>query len=616
MSRRAFRAKALVPMVMLALFAGCSEDSPPGVLDTDSGLGMDLGSTDLGVDGSTDSGGNDASMDAPMDVPVDMGPSRCAADGDCLGNAGGPVCDVTSGRCIGCRVSPDSCPADQHCDGASIPLREPAAAPTRAAAPATPAPADCAATPTPTAACSASPTSTAPRATSAWATSASRAAPTPAAAPAARPAAAARASTRTSNLANCGRCDTRCTATNATPACLNSMCTVGTCTVPYGDCDSHGEQRLRDQHLHRRLPLRRVQPPVRGAGPLHRGLQRRELRVHLRGGLQRLRRQPEPTAARPAPPPTPPTAGPAGRAACRREAPGPAWPGAAWSPPAPRATATATPTRRTAARPTPATPRTTAAPAATSARRAPTPPPACVGASCVTFCVTGFLDCDGNDATGCEVNVRTDLANCGACGRACTTANATPVCRSSQCEVASCNTGFANCDGAAANGCEVNLQSDVRNCGACGMRCPAGSNQVATCSAAMCGLACAPTYVDLDGDPGNGCECRNTDPDAPDDGFADTNCDGIDGVAARAIFVSSGRQRRQPGHALGAPAHHPGGHRRRGPGRAARGVHRRGHLRRVHHPEPRAWASTAATPRATGAATRPTSRPSRAAPRR
>ncbi len=170
-----------------------------------------------------------------------------------------------------------------------------------------------------------------------------------------------------------------------------------------------------------------------------------------------------------------------------------------------------------------------------------------MGASCVTFCVTGFLDCDGRDSTGCEVNVRTDLANCGACGRACTTANATPVCRSSQCEVASCNTGFDNCDGAAANGCEVNLQSDVRNCGACGMRCPVGSNQLATCSAAMCGLACAPTYVDLDRDPGNGCECRNTDPDLPDDGFADTNCDGIDGVAARAIFVAPGGNDGNPG---------------------------------------------------------------------
>jgi hypothetical protein len=36
--------------------------------------------------------------------------------------------------------------------------------------------------------------------------------------------------------------------------------------------------------------------------------------------------------------------------------------------------------------------------------------------------------------------------------------------------VAACNAGFANCNASATDGCEVNLRTDVNNCGACGAR--------------------------------------------------------------------------------------------------------------------------------------------------
>ncbi|APR82662.1 fibronectin type III domain protein [Minicystis rosea] len=42
------------------------------------------------------------------------------------------------------------------------------------------------------------------------------------------------------------------------------------------------------------------------------------------------------------------------------------------------------------------------------------------------------------------------------------------------CETPACSAGTADCDGNAANGCEVNLQSDPGNCGACGQACAAG----------------------------------------------------------------------------------------------------------------------------------------------
>ena len=44
---------------------------------------------------------------------------------------------------------------------------------------------------------------------------------------------------------------------------------------------------------------------------------------------------------------------------------------------------------------------------------------ACVNDACaIQQCDTGYADCDGKDATGCEVSL-TDPANCGACGNAC-----------------------------------------------------------------------------------------------------------------------------------------------------------------------------------------------------
>lgn len=40
--------------------------------------------------------------------------------------------------------------------------------------------------------------------------------------------------------------------------------------------------------------------------------------------------------------------------------------------------------------------------------------------------------------------------------------------------VLTCNPGFANCDGSIVNGCEVNLMSSPASCGACGNACPMG----------------------------------------------------------------------------------------------------------------------------------------------
>lgn len=59
--------------------------------------------------------------------------------------------------------------------------------------------------------------------------------------------------------------------------------------------------------------------------------------------------------------------------------------------------------------------------------------------------------------------------------------------------------------------CDVDLQTDTMNCGACGATCFQGSNSsLFECVAGTCVLHCAigPTYLDCDGIPDNGCEVR------------------------------------------------------------------------------------------------------------
>jgi hypothetical protein len=62
-------------------------------------------------------------------------------------------------------------------------------------------------------------------------------------------------------------------------------------------------------------------------------------------------------------------------------------------------------------------------------------------------------NCNGTKDEG--FNLATDPRNCGACGHACSFANASAACFSGTCQFVSCNAGFFNCDGLQANGCET-----------------------------------------------------------------------------------------------------------------------------------------------------------------
>ena len=105
---------------------------------------------------------------------------------------------------------------------------------------------------------------------------------------------------------------------------------------------------------------------------------------------------------------------------------------------------------------------------------------ACVAGTCrLGTCNAGAIDLDRSPANGCEyrctrsgpevcdgrdndcdgtvdngVNLNTDVANCGACNRACPALNATPTCVMGQCRVGTCRAGWADLNGDVSDGCE------------------------------------------------------------------------------------------------------------------------------------------------------------------
>jgi hypothetical protein len=102
----------------------------------------------------------------------------------------------------------------------------------------------------------------------------------------------------------------------------------------------------------------------------------------------------------------------------------------------------------------------------------------CNGGRCELACAHGYADC----GRGCQ-DVQGDGANCGACGRTCPFApHALPLCVEGRCGLDCGTTGYTDCDGDPANGCEAGLRSDPLNCGGCGRRCGEGQ----TCSGSVC----------------------------------------------------------------------------------------------------------------------------------
>lgn len=106
---------------------------------------------------------------------------------------------------------------------------------------------------------------------------------------------------------------------------------------------------------------------------------------------------------------------------------------------------------------------------------------ACVAGACaIAACLVGFADCNADPADGCETAIGT-VANCGACGIACPAPkHVEPACIAGTC-TGTCELGWGDCNGKPQDGCERNLMTDERNCGACGTRCIIGHCDLGTC---------------------------------------------------------------------------------------------------------------------------------------
>ncbi len=107
------------------------------------------------------------------------------------------------------------------------------------------------------------------------------------------------------------------------------------------------------------------------------------------------------------------------------------------------------------------------------------------------------------------VNLTSDVANCGGCGKACA---AGMICSNGACMMNTCPNGQVPCG---ANNTCADTTTDSNNCGACGTVCPAG--QTCQGSACMAGCGAAPMMMC------NG-NCVDTSSDASNCGGCGTTC--------------------------------------------------------------------------------------------
>ena len=146
----------------------------------------------------------------------------------------------------------------------------------------------------------------------------------------------------------------------------------------------------------------------------------------------------------------------------------------------------------------------------------------CSTGSCViTSCSSGWGNCDGIDSNGCE-NSLDSLSDCGSCGTSCSRAHATASCAGDTCHIASCNEGWGNCNNVDSDGCENSLDS-LSDCGSCGTTC-SRAHATASCSGDTCHIAsCNSGWDDCNNVDSDGCEV-DLNNDAANCGSCGNNC--------------------------------------------------------------------------------------------
>lgn len=96
-----------------------------------------------------------------------------------------------------------------------------------------------------------------------------------------------------------------------------------------------------------------------------------------------------------------------------------------------------------------------------------------------TECAYPSATCPGDDGSlptfRCGTDLANDKNNCGECGNTCDNGRAmTVACHQGKCRGTGCNDGYGDCNGIVDDGCEAYFREDPKNCGGCGIVCPAG----------------------------------------------------------------------------------------------------------------------------------------------
>lgn len=112
------------------------------------------------------------------------------------------------------------------------------------------------------------------------------------------------------------------------------------------------------------------------------------------------------------------------------------------------------------------------------------------------LCPADTRNCDQLPSNGCEIDVSASITNCGACGVQCSSSGmATITCAAGLCS-GDCAGGYGDCNNnKQTDGCEVNTDTSVSNCGSCSHVCsfPHG---VASCVDGQCTLVSCDTGYD------------------------------------------------------------------------------------------------------------------------